>query len=261
MAAVLKAGGLGGATGGAGNDVAMRKAEDLIRNLENEARESKEKRAAETERARRADERAKRAEEELESFRQQLRRKEQDDIDTARRLQAQQSEDRSMLESLRGELRQEREARLRSAVPPQPPAPAPQAIGSAAAPSELMLQSVLKVAESALKVADNAQQAVLQLREESKSETCVVAERMSALEDRLEQRLEAWESSLGRHKGDGMKALSAGTGSRIAHFQGLHQRQTGQRMFGGQENSMIGAMEPNRGGDKGAPVPLLRRNF
>merc|ERR1712039_222514 len=138
---------------------------------------------------------------------------------------------------------------------------APQAIGSAAAPSNEMLQSVLKVAESALKVAENAQQAVLQLREESKSETCVVAERMEALEDRLERRLEAWESGFERRKGDTMKSLPAGTGGRIAHFQGLHQRQTGRRMLGGQENAMVGAMEPNRGGDKDAVGPLLRRNF
>jgi len=259
MAAVLKATGLGSASDSARkDDAAIRKAEEQMRKLEDEARQSRERRTAEEERARQADDRARRAQDELESLRQQIRRKEQDDSDTIRRLQAQQSEDRGLLESLRGELRQEKEARTRSAVVP---APAPQAVASAASPSAEVLQSVLKVAESALKVAENAQQAVLQLREESKSETCVVAERMVVLEDRIERRLEAWESGFERRRGETMKSLPAGTGSRIAHFQGLHQRQTGRRMLGGQENTMIGAVEPNQSGDKDPVGPLLRRNF
>merc|ERR1712187_852978 len=102
---------------------------------------------------------------------------------------------------------------------------------------------------------------VLQLREENKSETSVVAERMDALEDRIERRLEAWESGFERRRGDAMKSLPAGTGDRIAHFQGLHQRQTGRRMLGGQENAMVGAMEPNRDGDKDAVGALWRRSF
>lgn len=188
--------------------------------------EARERRQQDDRRAKDAEDRAKRLESEMEEVRKQLLRKQSDQEGEAmRRLQQERLEDRAALESLRGELRQVRAL------------PVPVAVAGSTT-SEATLQGILKVAESALKIAESAQQAVLQLRAESSSETMLVTERMEALEGRIERRLESWEEKLTR-RADAPRTLPPSTGSRIAQFQALHAKETGLRFCGGQARRLL----------------------
>merc|ERR1712048_475131 len=94
-----------------------------------------------------------------------------DDAETIRRLQQQQMDTAKQLNDLR----------VCQTVKP--------ATSSASSASDVTLQAALKVAES-------TQNTVQELRKDSCNGTDAVQSRLDAIEDRLDRRLDAWESSV-----------------------------------------------------------------
>lgn len=236
----------------------IRKADEQIKRLEEKTRDLEERCNRAEERARKADERARRKEDELDEIRQQirhetaqLRRKQQEDNDAVRQLSEKQMEDKHILDSLKKDIKHEREERKSLEV-------------SNASVSE-NFQAVLKVAEKALGVAQNAEQFVLQMRNEKKEDLTTVSTAISTAVDAVEhstkERLAALELKLDNSSLDALRTMSVP--SRISLLQSLHMQQTGRQLQGGKQNGGCITLLPKSldadVSQKGESHPLLRR--
>merc|ERR550532_1866159 len=110
--------------------------------------------------------------------------------------------------------------------------------------------------ESALKVAESAQQDVRQLRQEKSSDVSNSTVAVAA----MERSIAALESKFDRCNMDALRAMALP--NRIMYFQGLHAHQTGRSLQGGRENgcsSSLGLEDASDGGNqKSQPHPLMR---
>lgn len=250
VAAQAKASTAGLASGpsrdGGVTEASLKRLEEQVRRLEDGLRSQEERCSRAEERARKADERARRAEDDLEDVRQQnasLKRRQQEVVESIEQLQRHQREDKQLMESLEKDLAQERLAR--------------RSLEGKSTENSGTLQNVLKVAESALKVAEGAQQDVRLLRQERGSDVNNVSSAVAT----VERSIEALESKMDRCSMDALRSMSMP--NRITYLQGLHAQQTGRRLQGGRENGCSSALELKDAADEGSnqksqPRPLLR---
>lgn len=236
----------------------IRKADEQVKRLEEKTRDLEERCNRAEERARKADERARRKEDELDEIRQQirhetaqLRRKQQEDNDAVRQLSEKQMEDKHILDSLKKDIKHEREER--------------KSLEASNASVSENFQAVLKVAEKALGVAQNAEQFVLQMRNEKKEDLTTVSTAISTAVDAVEhstkERLAALELKLDNSSLDALRTMSVP--SRISLLQSLHMQQTGRQLQGGKQNGGCITLLPKSldadVSQKGESHPLLRR--
>lgn len=192
-----------------GNSAQLQKVEDQLRKLELDSRDARERQVRE-------EERTKRAEAERDDLRQQLCRQQNENAETLRKMQGLQMDHVKQVEELKGESRTVRDNQKHGLS------------DGVSASTESTLHVALKVAESALKVAESTQQAVNQLRAESGHDSATAKSRLDALEDRIERRFQAWDANT--RSGDSLKPITSGiTGRRIAEIHNMHFQQTGAR--------------------------------
>merc|ERR1712060_93169 len=228
----------------------LRKTDDRIKRLEESIRDLEERCNRAEERARTAESRARKTEDELADIRQQtdrIRQGQQEDNEASRQLRAQQTEDKSILDTLKKEMKQDRE--MRNAL---------EASNAAVAET---LQSVLKVADSALRTAETAQQSVLQIRDEKKEAITNINTAVETVEHSTKERLAALELKLDNSSLDALRTMSVP--NRIMYLQSLHMQQTGRQLQGGKHNGGSITLLPKTvdadACQKGESHPLLRR--
>lgn len=169
------------------SEEAMRKTEDLLRRLQDEA-----------ERTRSAEQQARRMEEQVEAMRRQ-----QQQVEASHRQQ---------LDSLRDDLRREREDRNSMSV---------------------QHTSVVEMLRSKLDATQKSADEALRAVEDKKVDR--ILERVEIFGEKVERRFDAWESMFEGRQGLGQRALPPSTsiGSNIASYRNVHFQSTGRGMNGG----------------------------
>jgi len=225
-----------------GNSSALQGVEERMRRLETSLRDQEQMCA-------RVDERARKAENETDSLRAEmksLKLQHQEDVELIRRLQSRSDEQIQVVDAVKRELKQERDLRANL-----------EAAQKSAADTA---QSGLKVANSALQVAEGSQKAVLQMREERSSSTSSAHAAVETLERVVNDRFHAMEAKLSKLDDIENRRLSSGSApmspGRSSYFHNLHVQQSTRRLSAGSGEK---EPKPNGGLAMTEVKPLMRR--